>query len=209
MPIDVGSIIQYKHFQSYRGQQTLNVQHYVITAMESPADDLSDYTEVFFQTYSDAMRPQQVSGLTHVRGELYEVNGLDFGIYVPPTPEAGTVASDGMGTFVAVKIQQVRASRATRHGWKRVSGVPETSASNGQLIPANLTAWQGIADLLWLGTKTYESPVFPETRSISFQPIIWGGNDPDFPLGRYSTIEDVAVSPELTTQNTRKIGRGA
>lgn len=209
MALGPNSILQYKHFQSFRGQQFLNVQYYVVLDMALVGDDLSDYAQPMFDWWAGEFSPQQVSGLTHVRGELYEVNGLDFGIYSPPAPIPGAVPSDGYPPYTAVKVQQVRASRATRHGWKRIGGIPENAAVNGTLTTPALDFWQAAAETLFLGNETLESSEFPGTRDITVQPIIWGGNDPAYPLGRYSAIEDVVVSPELTTQNTRKIGRGA
>jgi len=209
MPFGVSSILQYKHFQSFRSQQILNVQYYIVLAMEVLSDDLSDYVQPIFDTWVGQLTENQSTGLTHVRGELYEVNGLDFGIYAPSVPSAGLLAGDSMPPFVAVKVQQVRASRATRHGWKRFAGLPEASASNGQLLPAVLTAWQDNMETLFDENQTFYSSEFPMTRNITLQPIIWGGNDPDFPLGRYSAIDDVVVSNETTSQVTRKIGRGA
>lgn len=209
MALSVSSILQYKHFQTLLGQEVLNVQYYVVLALATLADDLSDYTQGFFDQYSIAMRQAQSTGLAHVRGELYEVNGLDFGIYVPPAPVVGVDGTDPLPSFSAVKIQQVRASRATRHGWKRIAGLVEANVVGNSLTTQAREEWQGIADELWGQPVEFLSSEFPDMRYMIVQPIIWGGNDPDFPLGRYSAIETLSVSPNVTTQNSRKVGRGS
>lgn len=209
MPIGVSSIIQARLFQRVDNQVVLNVQHYMIEAMEVLSDDLSDYAEPMFTFWESTISPLQSVALTWERCELYEVNGLDFGIYAAPTPVPGEIGGNVNASFVAVSVQQVRASRATRHGWKRFSGVPETSTTGNILIPAMQAAWAAAAEDLFGGAFTLESSEFPETRSITFVPIIWGGNDPGYPLGRYSYIEDVVVKQNITTQNTRKRNRGS
>lgn len=208
MPIGVSSIIQYKHFQRLIGQDVLNVQYYIITAMETIADDLSDYVQPMFNLWTNTLRPHQSTGLSHVRGELYEVNGLDFGVYAPATPVAGQETGAALPTFTAVKVQQVRETRATRHGWKRFAGLTEAQVSGNAIDPTWMDEWINVGQVLFNGLTTLDSAEFPTTRSITFQPIIWGGNDPAFPLGRYSAISSVVVSSQVTSQVSRKQGRG-
>lgn len=191
------------------GSEILNVQHYIITAMETIADDLSDYAEPMFNLWANTVSIMQHSSLTWQRCELYEVNGLDFGIYAAPTPVPGGQTGDVLPSFVSVKVQQVRQSRLTRHGWKRFSGIPEAGANGDTLAPTYRGNWQTVMETLFPTTFTLDSVEFPGTRSITFQPIIWGGNDPAYPAGRYSAIANVVVSNILTTQNTRKRGRGS
>lgn len=208
MALGVGSILEFRFFQRYLDQVALNVQHYIVLAMEVLADDLSDYAQPLFEYWTGYLAPVQSNQLTYERGELYEVNGLEFGIYADPSPNTGTLTGETLPSFVAVSVQQVRSSRATRHGWKRFTGITELSVVGNELTSAYLTNWQTAVANLFVENQELISAEFPETRSITIQPIIWGGNDPDFPLGRYSTIENSVVKANVTTQNTRKAGRG-
>ena len=209
MAIGVSSIIQAKLFQRQGSQQVLNVQHYFITAMETLADDLSDYAQPMFNHWCTNLKPVQNVSLTWERCELYEVNGLDFGIYTPFQPIPGEIGGEPLPAFVTVKVQQVRQTRTTRHGWKRFSGLSETDTAGDQLLAAKLTNWTGAIGNVLTPLLTLTSAEFPGTRNITLQPIIWGGNDPAYPQGRYSTIAGNVVSSTVTTQNTRKRGRGA
>ena len=208
MAIGVGSIVEARLFQRMVNQQILNVQHYFITAMETVSDDLKDYAEPMFNLWENTLSPLQHSALTWERCELYEVNGLDFGIYATETPIPGALSGEVLPVFVAAKVQLVRQTRATRHGWKRVAGMAEASANGDTLTPTYRTNLQNAINALYPTTFTLDSVEFPATRSITFQPIIWGDNDPAYPQGRYSAIANAVVSDLMTTQNTRKRGRG-
>lgn len=208
MAIGPDSIIQCRFFQEYLGQEVLNVQYYYLIAMETLADDLSDYCEPMFNLWRDALSPGQSNLLYYRRCELYEVNGLDYGIYASPTNQTGTQVGEPLPSFTSVSMQQVRQTRATRHGWKRFAGITENQVVGNTLTSPGLLTWQDIADGLFDGTFVLPSIEFPETRSLTLRPIIWGGNDPRYPFGRYSDISSVVVKNVVTTQNTRKVGRG-
>lgn len=208
MAIGVGSIVQHRFFQEYQGETLLNVQHYYITAMGTLADDLQDYAQPMFLHWSEALAPGQSNLCFSRRSELYEVNGLAYGVYASPTNDPGEQVGEPEPSFLSVSIQQVRQSRATRHGWKRFGGITENQVSGQTLTGPGFSQWQSIAAELFPPILTLDSQEFPETRYISFQPIIWGGNDPDFPEGRYSAISSYVVKNVVTTQNTRKSGRG-
>jgi len=208
MAIGVLSIIQHRFFQEYQSETLLNVQHYIIVAMETSSDDLADYAQPMFEHWSTALAPGQSNLCYSRRSELYEVNGLDYGVYAADTNVPGTQVGEPEPSFMSVSIQQVRQSRATRHGWKRFGGITENQVSGQALTSAGLSQWQDIAANLFPFNLTLNSQEFPATRSITFQPIIWGGNDPDYPTGRYSAISSYVVKNVVTTQNTRKAGRG-
>lgn len=209
MPIGPGSIIEHRQFQQLLGQVVLNVQHYIILSMETIADDLADYAEPMYNRWANTLSPFQSAQLIHTRTELYEVNGLDFGIFASEDPTAGTETGDPLPSFNAVKVQLVRQTRATRHGWKRFAGLVETQVQGNSLTTGALTEIQNQVAALYPVNFTLDSVEFPTTRSITFQPIIWGGNDPDFPEGRFSAIANTVVANTITTQVSRKVGRGS
>lgn len=208
MALTVSSILQYKHFQEFRGQEVLNIQYYRVLTLEGPTTTLSGFAEPLFDRYVENLAPFQSTGLTHTKGELYEVNGIDFDTFVPTVPPTGALAGDTLPPFNAVSIQQVRQTRATRHGWKRIAGITEAQQDDGILLPGVVTGLQTAAEELWSLNPFVEDPN-NSARVMGLQSIIWGGNDVGFPLGRYSGIAGFVVNPEITSQNTRKIGRGS
>jgi len=208
MAIGPDSIIQLKFFQELLGQQVLNVQYYVVVSETGAVTSLSGFAEAAYNLYTTTLDDLQSNQLIYRRVELYEVNGIEFDIYTPDVAETGNVGGEIMSSFNAISIRQVRNSRATRHGYKRLAGVSETIVANGQLTPTAFEAANIAGDILFHEPQTWVSVNEP-TRSILVLPIIWGGNDPAYPLGRFSTVDAIVVNPWVSTQNTRKVGRGA
>lgn len=208
MPVGLDSILQWKFFQSMDSQEILNVQYYRVEDFQPTGSSLTGFARALFNLWYTNWDSVQSSRLTYVRGELYEVNGLAFDIYIPDVAPTGTRTGDSLPVQDALSIQQVRQSRATRHGWKRMAGMAEIFQANGVVDAGILTAAQEAA------TATFNSPIIltddaDPTHTMQLEGIIWGGNDPAFPLGRYSRILETRVNPRITTQNTRKVGRGS
>lgn len=208
MAITVGSIVQWKLFQSLLNQQVLNVGYWLVGSMSEPTVSLANMAQSAYELYTSTLDDLVSTMLIFERMELYEVNGLDFDIYSPPVPETGTIGGDVLPPQDCVTIQLVRQTRATRHGYKRLAGIAEQVVQNGQLTSAAYPNYVAGAQILWGQTTTLTNAASPSLQ-LGLDNIIWGGNDPAFPLGRYSPIADVSVDPWIRTQNTRKVGRGA
>lgn len=208
MAITQGSIVQAKYFQTLGAQQVLNVQYYLVASKSAGFDNLEGFAQAAFQNWTASFAPLQSNQLTYDRCEMNEVNGVFFDIYVPAVPLAGGKTGEVVSTFESFSIRQVRSTKATRHGYKRFAGVVEGDVSNGLLTGPALSAWATAAEAKLHQPITLNSITFP-SRSLLLQPIIWGGNDPAYPLGRYNIVNDVVVGIRTTTQNTRKVGRGA
>lgn len=208
MYADLGSIWQLRLFQTLDSQQVLNVQHYRVESATPGIPTFDECAQIFAEQYFGELSGIQSAGLTYNRCELVELGGVDIGTYVYTDNEAGTVSGEYTSTFTSYGVRQVRSTRLTRHGQKRIAGVPEAAVING-LVSA--TVYNGLvlaAAALWDGFQTLEDPGAPGNH-IVVAPIIWGGFDALYPDGRYNYISGVVVNTRVTTQNTRKVGRGA
>jgi len=114
---------------------------------------------------------------------------------------SGTRTGDAMPAFVAHGIQLTRGSRATRNGSRRIPGVMEGDTAGGSLPPAPIR--NGILAAFIAG-DTYDDGA----NEFNAKPIIVGRDS----LGRIepTRVSDVvgAVYKRITTQNSRKPGRG-
>ncbi len=208
MPIGPSSIIEARVFQRLQGQQVLNVCHFEVLAEGSGVATLTAFAQPFAELWYDTFSGLQSNQLTYERVELLEVNGIDIDVYAWGTPPAGVQGGEILGTFEAVSVQLIRGSRATRHGWKRFAGVTEPMALGGVLTGALQADYAAAASTVFNSVVSLVDPITP-SRYINMRGIIWGGNSPDYPLGRYSDIIGVQVKNLISTQNTRKIGRGS
>jgi len=108
----------------------------------------------------------------------------------------------------------VRGDRTTRNGSKRFAGIGEISVANGVMSPALVGSWEAVGRELFLGelgviTVQMEDDEGTPLGENYLEPIIWGGNSPSFPLGRFQRVIGIRVNPNISSQNTRKRGRGA
>lgn len=216
MAIGVSSVIGMKVFYAQRGQVLMNHFHFRVVALESGSvvSQPTNLARGFGVQFMALNRLWQSNALTYDRCEVEELNGTAIGV-APYSPGiVGAVAQEAMGPFVAVSVQKVRFDRTTRHGWIRLPGLPETSQVNGVI---NAPIVNQINDAIQGSLMPEGAPVLrvvqindegDDSTWVDLRLIIWGGNSPAFPLGRYQDVSALDVKNETSTQNTRKVGRG-
>lgn len=213
MPMENGDILIFKHFQELSEQEVLNVFTMRIIDIESgDPDNYYGVARGFYFIWANLIKTVQTTALSHLRTEVTELTGLEQGIYANPTPVIGTAVSPMLPTFNAASIQFIRASRLTRHGWKRIAGLTEGSVTlNDLTVDAIDDINAAIAGALVVG-----GAVFPQIDTdgdtvgeFTIEPVIVGDPIPPSSLFRINSVNSVIVKPQVTTQNTRKVGRGS
>lgn len=205
MAISVSSVLQFKFFQRYLDQQVLNVQYYRVLALSPGVTTLNGFAEPIALLWQESLAGFQSSALTYLRGELFEVNGILFNQYNFPAGTTGeATGSDNMPPYVCYAIRQNRQTRLTRNGQKRIAGVLEGAQSNGQITNAQALALELATQTIFNGNMEITDS-FGSGLGMTLEPIIWGGNDPAYPTGKFNSIVSLSVSRYLTTQNTRKV----
>lgn len=141
-----GDVLQVKCFQRLTGieGELLNVFYYQVgslTSTVSLADNAEDIALSYADVWISLMTVIQSVGVQHIRLEMN--NLMDYeGDYLSwsyETPIAGAVAGEYLSSAVAWSFQLVRATRTTRHGSKRIAGVPETYVSNNVAVAGTVT----------------------------------------------------------------------
>jgi hypothetical protein len=217
MAIGVSSIIRFKNFHRFRDQMILNVSYFEVLAVDpgSVVAIPSYLAKGWGVKWFEALAGNFNVGLAFDRVELDEVNGVDIGNYAYVNDETGVVPGEALPVQDAVSVQFLRGDRTTRHGWKRFGGVPETFQAGGELTSGAITQWTTDMQTLYFPTLSpivnvdLIDPGDDAIGSVGLRAIIWGGNSPAFPMGRYQPIEGILVKPNVSTQNTRKVGRGS
>lgn len=199
-----GNVFELRVFGRLLNQECLNVYHYrqtSATAVENSSEDLIDaYREIV----RDALLAVQSTQYTVERYEAFNVSvvGPDFYALSELTPVAGLRTGEVMSSFQSWGFRYNRATRLSRNGWKRLAGVSEGDSQNGVAIP-------GIISALGLAAAAMAQNISGTLYNVSFEPVIYraietGTGQPPgaFPINGVNYIR-------ITTQNTRKIGRGS
>lgn len=127
-------------------------------------------------------------------------DGISIGNYNPPAPLVGSVAAQPEPAQVALSFQYVRATRVTRHGSKRFSGVADTLITDGS--GASLA---GTADMVALQDYLASDMdvVTGGGTDASFTPIILRMPATPIPPTVYNTVSSVEYRG-AGSQNSRK-----
>lgn len=199
----LGDLWQVVDRQSYLGQTILNVYYYRVTSVTGINDDGYAAFAVWFQTtVLGPIADVQSVDLNHNLLQIRNLsNNLDlFELPIDIDGEA-TGGAGSMPSYVTITYKLIRESLATRHGFKRFAGVPESQVTGNTWLTAGGSFDTAIAAALaadWVdGIVTMAEPVIVK-RPISP------------PVGTsyiYSSIGAAQFS-RLGTQNTRKAGSG-
>ena len=192
MPV-VGDYLRFKDFQSLTNiaGDILNVYYFEVLAITTPtalsliADDVG---VSWFEDFLTNILVIQSNTLTHTRLEVDNVTNFegDFMVYTPDFPVAGTNLGPYLASSTAWSFQLTRSTRATRHGSKRIAGVPESAVDNNQAAAGILSALSSVetrlraeyqieynsgADLMTLAPVIAKTPVAPATLPTVFNPV--------------------------------------
>lgn len=211
MAFGVGSLVEIAVEGTVFAQQQMNVWTYRVQAYPGPASG-AEIAEAFWQHVKAATRGVAVTLHTtlyqtvRVR-ELDDPLGL-FGSYAVPTAEqSGTrspAGSEDTPTFVALGARLHVGARTTRPGSKRFAGLCEADIIGQVASPTARAAVQALLDVacvpVTLGAPAALvglSPVVVRRDPVTGLPVAW------------QYIESATANNYVTTQNTRKVGRGS
>lgn len=205
MPV-VGTspVFEIIHRQLMHGQAIVNVYYYALQAGE-----LSDNIPNLLQGFADNVVAQveavQSEDVLHIELEAKRLNDLDeFGV-LDLTPITGDItASAPLPIFNAGSIKLLRSTKITKSGSKRIAGIVEAHVDDDVINATGETAWLALA--AELGSSYSEG-------GQTFYPVIVGGKTLDgVPVGEgswiYNFVSGGQLNYNVTTQNSRKIGRG-
>ena len=196
----IGNHYIIKVFSTYLAQQLLNVYAYELNSGTVTAADVALAFETQVQT---SVMGAIVGGTTIDNIQVYNLEVPDdFAII--SSALSGLSSGDGMPPYVSMSILYRRASRAVRNGHKRLGGVSEAHQSQGVLDSATIAILNDFA----LASAT---PLIGTSPAFTATPKIWrrARLHPTVFTDTFFDIASAVVNENLTTQNTRKFGRGA
>lgn len=203
MSTNVGDLVQIVDIQTLLGQTLMNVWYYRCTvAVDDGVETLEQLASFLRLSVLDEITAIQVTGLLHTQRQVKNLtNGIDF--FVDATVDPGQVSTSGtdaLPSFISAGFMLVRSSLATRNGYKRFGGLPESMvAGNASAIPT------GLVDNI--ESAIVQTPVL--LNAAEFEPVIVKRPIPEPGGGDYvySTVSACQFRG-IGTQNTRKPGRG-
>lgn len=206
MSMATNDIVQLTVSGTYLSQQWMNVFHYKVITPQTVYDPI---------TVMDAFASDVMGNILQVCVSLWSFTTIDFknltnalDIASNGYTVAGGVSGDGLPAFAAWAFRLNRASALTRHGHKRFTGVPESMQTNGSASGTAPSILASIASIL--ASDLVEDS--QNDKNFTLRPVIVGrtlnqSGDYELDLSKINTILS-AQYVNLSTQNTRKAGRG-
>lgn len=220
---EVLDLFQVTHVQSLLNQQIVNTYTYVLTTYTSnvfaAATQLGQlWRSRFLQEdglgFQCGVIVDNLASLEIRVQNLYNVN--EFYAYLDGTA-AGTSIQEPMPPFVAFSFRTPWLGPNIRRGFKRIAGVPENYGVTGVLSGGAVGALAGFTQVL-----NESLTLTADDETITFHPCVVkrvkyvtesGGDAYRMPEnaqeGVFDIVQEWGLLPNVTTQNSRKIGYGA
>lgn len=203
MLVTIGTILRMTvHYRQFN-VDLYNMIHYLVGSVDGNGIWTLDHTATWADKWFQAVKSSMCNTVNFVDVHVDEVNGIGFSDYAYPPNWTGTQAAQGLPTTVPYSIRKVRGSRLTRNGWLRLPGTNEATVNGNEVAPATRTALQNaltplLVNELFIVRGEYED------NTVGLAGIIWAGNAPGYPLGKYQQIAAVDVRTIVGSQDSRR-----
>ena len=148
----VGNVLRFKDFQAMQNieGEILNVYYYkIVSQTGSPVlNNMSAQIEDWWRNeFLPPILACQVEGVNHVRVDVDNMNAFEtefVSIAMDEAPQ-GVAVEQYSASAAAWSFQLIRQLRTTRHGSKRIAGIPESYVSNNIATGSGVTATNALA----------------------------------------------------------------
>lgn len=196
--------------QTLAGQQVLNVYYYFNNDTLAGAADAQDLIDSYVGQILPSLRPIQTNDLLHVEIEARNLfNPTDRAVNAISL--AGTSSeTDYQNAFSAVGVSLVQDNGAIRNGSKRFAGIPDARVTDGIItegiyIGLLTTLMEALSGTLEFGVISTWLPIV--VKRILEAPGVYRLPE-NAGETVYGSITDAEWNPVVTSQTSRKIGRG-
>lgn len=211
MAITEGNLIEVVVKQTAFQQQILNTWTYEVTGTFtgiSAGAVANAYWQAVKATYRGIIADAYNPYFSAVSVRVLDDPLGDYGEYSVPTGERAGTRAGGTGdlapVFLATGVRLTVDTRVTKPGQKRFGGLMEADIANGVIASPVITAIDALMSVAAVGTLTLGSPAL----GMDLLPVVVR-KDPNTGLPTASQeITGYLVNIQVTSQNTRKIGRG-
>lgn len=213
MDLTVNDLLEITMGMDCLGQEALNCWQYNIQTMPDPVGAVQ-IAEAWWNhvktTYRGLFTNDQVHAYSFVRiRELNNPVGALAEYSIPFAEQAGDRAAGGatdqMPPFASAGVRLVVGTRATRPGQKRLPGVTERDQASGFLVNTGFYL-DSVSDLM----DVMVAPMIlgAPAALVELIPIVTR-KDATGAVTAHQPVTGYLINDHVTTQNSRKIGRGS
>lgn len=207
---NVNDVIRLVDYSTYFGQQCLNVYYFQLG--NAVLGNFIDYAARWWENVGPTIRAVQNNGVFHTKVTVENVSsGIDIAEYSIPAAEGNGTrvpasAEQRMSPFVALGVRLSVSTRFTRGGYKRYVGMNEPDWGEYGVGPIAATMQTALNNLVaalpqsvLVSSPAQNSLLIPVIARIGVDGLV----------AQFNAISGAKAAEALTTQNTRKVGRGS
>jgi hypothetical protein len=198
-----GDVYYLVHNQTWYGQQVINKYWYRQT---TSAGDAQGLTQAWIEDIYPLVKAIQTVDVVHLTVAAYAYDNLTDFFNASLLSETGALTGDPGRPYEAYAFRLTRTTRETRHGQKRYAGVSDDLVTQGVPIAAQITRLAALQAVL-------DDTITAGASLGSYEPVIVriDRNTASPTYGQILAVNLVSGSNfvRVSTQNSRKIGRGA
>jgi len=211
MAISVGSLVEFVINMRYQAQETLNVWQYEVTTWPGSVSAVQG-AEGYWNHIKATLRALQLASQpdTFISIKIRELNNVagDYAEYDVPTAEkvgtrANPAGAELLPPFGAAGVRLVVGSRLTRPGQKRYAFLTETDNIAGVLQSAYRTLLVAHMNIM-----TVNLVLGAPAATCTLVPIVTKKDATGF-VTAHQNITGYLINGNITSQNSRKFGRGS
>lgn len=212
MALSPGAEIRVAWRYTYLGQKCENVQTYIAQGAAVIAVTVDQLCEALWNDYKARYKAvmsanRAINTFDSLLGD--EVGGsLAFGEFaIPFADQLGDrlpdATSQWLNSFSAVGVRQTVGSRLTRPGQKRFPFLNENDVSNNAIEGATLALFDALG-----GAFSQPSALGSPAVGVAMQPVVVHEPGVRDPVRHVQDVIGWVTNPNLTSQVSRKLGRG-
>jgi len=186
------------------GQDVCNIFHYIVAAWTGNVS-LEDVIDEFIDAVVTKIDDIQSNSVVYQMVSIADAMSPEVYFEKPYTVTASGTTSPSLPSYAAYGFKLVRTDRTTRNGYKRFAGVGEEQVSGNDVVSPSGAGYTALetalaADLAVTGSGGGSATLAPAIVRMS--PL-----DP-YQVSEVNLVSAAELNPIITTQNSRKVGRG-
>lgn len=207
MELSIGDIIRLILYQTYLGQQMLNIFHFRVPTSMSGIFDLEDITNSWAINYAPIWSGGQYVAAVQTGVKAINLSQAGNPFFQYTYSMAGINGGTALPSNISASFKMLVSTNVTKAGSKRYGGLTTAQVSGNTLTAGGLSSLEPIRVMLATDLTVDNDS---ETDLFNLRRIVLKNYSTEFPAPTdYQDVTGCTLSPYIGSQNSRKQGYGA
>lgn len=207
MELAINNVIRLILYQSFLGQTMLNVFHFRVPNLNGGIFDLEDITQSWFVNYKAIWAGGQYVAATQTSVKAINLSQPNQPFFQFVFTQAGINGGTALPSNVSASFKMLVSTNKTKAGSKRYGGLTTAQVTGNVLSAGGLSSLEPIREMLATDMLVDNDT---ETDVMYLRRIVLKNYTTEFPTENdYQDVTGCVLSPNVGSQNSRKVGYGS